>query len=88
MPDIDMKRDHPCSSQKWSENLPLSRKLGMISYCNRTHSRNMYFLSVPFSKTSTTCATDGILFPKDLRGMKKQMISKEDAIGVKQGLYR
>ena len=39
----------------------------------------MYFLSVPFSRTSITCGTDGILFPKGLRGMKRQMINKEDA---------
>ncbi len=31
-----------------------------------SHSKNMYFLSEPFSRTSITCGTDGILFPKDL----------------------
>lgn len=40
----------------------------------------MYFLSVPFSRTSMTSGTDRILFPKDLRGMKRQMNNKEDAL--------
>ena len=44
-----------------------------------SHSKNMYFLSEPFLRTLITCGTDGILFPNDLRGMKRQMINKEDA---------
>ncbi len=67
---------------------PFVTKLKMISDCNRTHSKNMYFLSVLFSRTSITCGTDGILFPQDLQGMKGQMINKEgDASDLDKSLY-
>jgi hypothetical protein len=47
MPDINAQRDHPCSSQKWSEDLLLSTKVGRSAKALELWRSKKYVL--PFS---------------------------------------